>query len=92
MKTYSARPSEVTHSWWLIDAEDVVLGRLASIVANMLRGKHKPQYTPHIDCGDHIVVINRVKPHTAFRSEVESGLCKILAIGCGRETGAADRC
>ena len=61
MKTYSAKPSEVTHKWWLIDAEDVVLGRLASAVANMLRGKHKPQFTPHIDCGDHIVVINAEK-------------------------------
>ncbi len=61
MKTYSAKPSEVTHKWWLIDAEDVVLGRLASVVANMLRGKHKPQFTPHIDCGDHIVVINAEK-------------------------------
>ncbi len=61
MKTYSAKPSEVTHKWWLIDAEDVVLGRLASAVANMLRGKHKPLFTPHIDCGDHIVVINAEK-------------------------------
>jgi large subunit ribosomal protein L13 len=61
MKTYSAKPSEMTHKWWLIDAEDVVLGRLASAVANMLRGKHKPQFTPHIDCGDHIVVINAEK-------------------------------
>ena len=61
MKTYSAKPSEVTHKWWLIDAEDVVLGRLASAVANMHRGKHKPLFTPHIDCGDHIVVINAEK-------------------------------
>ncbi len=61
MKTYSAKPSEVTQKWWVIDAEGVVLGRLASIAARMLRGKHKPMYTPHIDCGDNIVVINAEK-------------------------------
>ncbi len=61
MQTYSAKPTEVTHKWWLIDAEDVVLGRLASTVAMLLRGKHKPQFTPHIDCGDHIVIVNAEK-------------------------------
>lgn len=61
MKTYSAKPSEVERKWLLIDAEDVVLGRLAVIIANLLRGKHKPTYTPHIDCGDHVVVINAEK-------------------------------
>jgi len=61
MKTYSAKPVEVERKWYLIDAEDVVLGRLASIVAMRLRGKHKPIFTPHIDCGDHIVVVNAEK-------------------------------
>ncbi len=61
MGTYSARPSEVARRWWLIDAENVVLGRLAVIVATRLRGKHKPTYTQHIDCGDHIVVVNAEK-------------------------------
>ncbi len=61
MKTYSAKPSEVDKKWVLIDAEDVVLGRLASIVSMRLRGKHKPMYTPNIDCGDHIVVVNAEK-------------------------------
>ena len=61
MKTYSARPSEVSHKWYVVDAEDVVLGRLASIVAKVLRGKHKPMFTPHIDCGDHVVVVNADK-------------------------------
>jgi large subunit ribosomal protein L13 len=61
MKTYSAKPSDVNKNWWIIDAEDVVLGRLASITALMLRGKHKPMYSTHIDCGDHIVVINADK-------------------------------
>lgn len=61
MRTYSATPSEVDHKWYLIDAEGAVLGRLAALVSARLRGKHKPQYTPHIDCGDHIVVINAEK-------------------------------
>ncbi len=58
MGTYSAKPSEVDRKWVLIDAEDVVLGRLASIVANRLRGKHKTMFTPHIDTGDNIVIVN----------------------------------
>lgn len=61
MKTYSAKPSEVEKKWLLIDAEGLVLGRLASIIATRLRGKHKPMYTPHIDCGDNVVVINADK-------------------------------
>ena len=61
MKTYSAKPSDVVRAWWLIDAEDVVLGRLASIISMRLRGKHKPMYTPHIDCGDNVIVINAEK-------------------------------
>lgn len=61
MKTYSARPSEIERGWFLIDAEGLVLGRLAAILANRLRGKHKPTFTPHMDCGDHIVVINAEK-------------------------------
>ncbi len=63
MKTYSAKPSEIDRKWFVIDAEGVVLGRLASIVASRLRGKHKPMFTPHMDCGDHIVVINADKVH-----------------------------
>ena len=58
MKTYSAKPSDVDKQWLLIDADGLVLGRLASIIANRLRGKHKPTYTPHMDDGDHVVVIN----------------------------------
>ncbi|MGY9019354.1 MAG: 50S ribosomal protein L13 [Alphaproteobacteria bacterium] len=61
MKTYSATPSDVDRKWYIIDAEDVVLGRMASIIAMMLRGKHKPMFTPNIDCGDYIVVINAEK-------------------------------
>lgn len=61
MKTYSAKPSEVEKKWFIVDAEDVVLGRLASQISMRLRGKHKPMYTPHIDCGDNIIVINAEK-------------------------------
>ena len=60
-KTYSAKPSEVNAKWYVIDATDVVLGRLAAIVATYLRGKHKPTYTPNIDCGDNIIIINAEK-------------------------------
>lgn len=60
-KTYSAKPAEVTKKWILVDAQDVVLGRLASIVALRLRGKHKPIFTPHVDTGDNVIVINAAK-------------------------------
>jgi len=58
MKTFSAKPAEVTKKWVLIDAKGLVVGRLATIVASRLRGKHLPTYTPHVDCGDHIIIIN----------------------------------
>ncbi|MDN6714093.1 MAG: 50S ribosomal protein L13 [Acetobacter sp.] len=59
--TLSLKPAEVTKNWILIDAEGLALGRLAVIIATRLRGKHKPQFTPHVDCGDHVVVINAEK-------------------------------
>jgi large subunit ribosomal protein L13 len=58
MKTFSMRPQDAHHDWYVIDATDLVLGRLATQVAQRLRGKHKPEYTPHVDTGDYIVVIN----------------------------------
>ncbi|MBI1765336.1 MAG: 50S ribosomal protein L13 [Acidobacteria bacterium] len=61
MKTYSAKPAEVQKKWVLVDAEGVVLGRLASVLASRLRGKHLPTFTPHVDCGDNIIVINAEK-------------------------------
>ena len=61
MKTYSMKASEIDKKWYVIDATDLVLGRLASIVAKYLRGKHKPAFTPHMDCGDHIIVVNAEK-------------------------------
>ncbi|MBC7801671.1 MAG: 50S ribosomal protein L13 [Gemmatimonadaceae bacterium] len=59
--TLSLKPAEVSKGWLLIDAEGLVLGRLASIIAQRLRGKHKPQFTPHVDCGDNVVVVNAEK-------------------------------
>lgn len=61
MKTFSAKPAEVTRDWYLVDATDKTLGRLATEIASRLRGKHKPEYTPHVDTGDYIVVINAEK-------------------------------
>ena len=58
MKTFSAKPHEVKRDWFVVDATDKVLGRLAAEVARRLRGKHKPEYTPHVDTGDYIVVVN----------------------------------
>ncbi len=67
MKTYSAKPSEVERKWLVIDADGLVLGRLASIISMRLRGKHKPMFTPHIDCGDNVIVINAEKVHLTGR-------------------------
>ncbi len=61
MKTYHAKPGEVEREWLLVDATDMVLGRLASQIAQILKGKNKPQYTPHVDTGDFVVVINAEK-------------------------------
>ncbi len=61
MKTYTAKPADIEKKWILIDAEGIVLGRLATIVANRLRGKHKPTFTPHMDMGDNVIVINADK-------------------------------
>ncbi|HVJ52357.1 MAG TPA: 50S ribosomal protein L13 [Aliidongia sp.] len=72
MNTYNLKPSTLDKRWTLIDADGVVLGRLASIIANHLRGKHKPTYTPHMDCGDHIVVINAEKVHLTGNKRKDS--------------------
>lgn len=61
MRTFSAKPTEIKQDWYIVDAEGVVLGRLASQVAQILRGKHKPIFTPHIDTGDFVIVINAEK-------------------------------
>lgn len=65
MRTFSAKPAEVTRDWYIIDAEGKTLGRMATEIARRLRGKHKPEFTPHIDTGDYIVVINAEKIHVS---------------------------
>lgn len=73
MRTYSAKLSDVKHDWYIVDAQDVALGRLASQVAQILRGKHKPTYTPHMDMGDYVVIINAEKVRiTGKKSEAKT--------------------
>ena len=67
MKTFSAKPETVKRDWYVVDAEGKTLGRLATEIASRLRGKHKPEYTPHVDTGDYIVVINAEKVHVTGR-------------------------
>ena len=72
MKTFSATPADIEKKWILIDAEGVVLGRLASIVAMRLRGKHKASFTPHMDCGDNVIIINAEKIQMTGKKRDES--------------------
>ena len=69
MKTVSMRDQDVERSWWVIDAENVTLGRMATEIAHRLRGKHKPEYTPHVDTGDYIIVVNAEKVHVSGNKE-----------------------
>ena len=71
MKTFSAKPETVKRDWYVIDAENKVLGRLATEIARRLRGKHKPEYTPHVDTGDYIVVINADKVAVTGNKEAD---------------------
>ena len=70
-KTYSAKPLEVERQWWIVDAEGQTLGRLATKIAILLRGKHKPEYTPHIDTGDFVIVLNAEKIQVSGNKETE---------------------
>ena len=63
MKTFSARPQDIERKWFVVDAQGQTLGRLATRIASVLRGKHKPVYTPHLDCGDYVIVVNADKIH-----------------------------
>jgi large subunit ribosomal protein L13 len=72
MKTYSLKASELDKKWLLIDADGLVLGRLASIIADRLRGKHKTTFTPHMDCGDHVVVVNAEKVQLTGNKRADS--------------------
>lgn len=67
MKTHSLKEKEIKKNWILIDAKDIILGRLASQVSMILRGKNKPEYTPHMDCGDYVVIVNADKVHLTGR-------------------------
>lgn len=71
MKTYSAKPETVERQWYVVDAEGKALGRLASEIASRLRGKHKPVYTPHVDTGDYIIVVNADKVRVTGRKETD---------------------
>ena len=71
MKTYSAKPLEVERKWYVIDAEGKTLGRLATVCANLLRGKTKPEYTPHVDTGDFVIVINAEKIQVSGNKETD---------------------
>jgi large subunit ribosomal protein L13 len=75
--TLSLKPAEVQKDWVLIDAEGLVLGRLAVIIANRLRGKHKPQFTPHVDCGDNVVVINAGRVHLTGNKAAQSDVAAL---------------
>ena len=67
MKTYTAKPADIEREWFLVNAEGKTLGRLASEIAKILRGKHKPIYTPHLDCGDYVIVVNAEKVQVTGR-------------------------
>jgi large subunit ribosomal protein L13 len=96
MKTFVAQPAEVEKKWILIDAEGLVVGRLASIVAMRLRGKHKPSFTPHVDCGDNVIIINAEKVvltgrkreqkvyyhHTGYPGGIKERSAKTILEGC----------
>ncbi|MDC9729453.1 MAG: 50S ribosomal protein L13 [Methyloprofundus sp.] len=95
MKTFSAKPAEVKRDWYVIDAEGKTLGRLATEVARRLRGKHKPEYTPHVDTGDYIIVINAEKIGVTGNKEKDKmyyhhtgyvGNLKSVSLGKLRET------
>ncbi len=87
LKTYVAKPSEIERKWWLIDAQDLVLGRVSTIIANLLRGKHKATFTPNLDCGDHVVVINAEKVKLTGKKYAE----KLYYWHTGHPGGIKDR-
>jgi len=82
MKTFSAKPHEVKREWFVIDATDKVLGRVAAEVASRLRGKHKPEYTPHVDTGDYIIVINADKLRVTGANSPAAHWKKPLKVCC----------
>ena len=85
--TKSIKPAEVEKKWHLIDADGLVVGRVATIIANILRGKHKPSFTPHVDCGDHVVVINADKVRFTGRKLAAEDLLQAHRL-CRRPEGS----
>ena len=91
MKTISIKKSEISKDWWLADAEDQVLGRFASKIAQILRGKHKPNFTPHMDMGDFVIVVNADKVKVTGKKETDKTYFKHTGYpGGGSETSLAD--
>ena len=90
MNTYSAKPTDVDRKWFLVDAEDLVLGRLAVVVANRLRGKHKPMFTPHIDCGDNVVIVNAEKVRLTGNKRADKVYYWHTGYPCGIKSRTAD--
>ncbi len=91
MKTYTATPADIDKKWILIDAEDVVLGRLASIVAMRLRGKHKASFTPHMDMGDNVIVINADKVKLTGRKRTQKTYYRHTGYPGGIKSATADK-
>ncbi len=85
-KTISAKPGSVERTWYVVDAENQVVGRLASQIASILRGKHKPSYTPHVDCGDYVVVINADKVRFTGNKELAKEYDRYSGYPGGRRT------
>lgn len=71
MKTWTVRPNDIERKWYIVDAEALILGRLATQIARILRGKHRPEFTPNADCGDHIIVINAEKIRVTGKKETD---------------------
>lgn len=91
MKTYLPKESEIEHKWYVVDATDKVLGRLAVDIANVLRGRHKPSYTPHLDCGDFVVVINADKVKLTGNKETKKTYENYTGWMGGRTVVTADK-
>jgi large subunit ribosomal protein L13 len=90
MKTFAAKPQDVVHGWYLVNADGKVLGRLASQIAARLRGKHKPEFTPHVDTGDYIVVVNASKIRVTGRKMLDKKYYRHTGFAGGiRETNFA---
>ncbi len=82
MKTPVAKPEELTRQWYFVDADGVVLGRLAAEVAKVLRGKHKPIYTPHVDCGDGVIVVNAERVRLTGKKAEQKVYFRHSSSGC----------